>query len=59
MMYAPIARILIRYGVGIVLGADAASIMAGDPDLVSVLAVVIGAATEAVYAYAKKKGWAT
>jgi hypothetical protein len=59
MMYAPIARILIRYGVGVVLGADAASIMAGDPDLVSVVAAVIGVATEAVYAYAKKKGWAT
>ena len=59
MKYAPITRILIRYGVGIVLGADAAGIMANDADLVSVVAVVIGVATEAVYAYAKKKGWAT
>jgi hypothetical protein len=59
MTYAPIARILIRYGVGIVLGIDAASIMAGDPDLVSAVAVVVSVITEAVYAYAKKKGWAT
>jgi hypothetical protein len=59
MTYAPIARIVIRYGVGIVLGADAADIVAGDPDLISVVATAIGVITEAVYAYAKKKGWAT
>jgi hypothetical protein len=67
LQWLPVIRIIfpprekerLPFAVGVVLGADAASIMAGDPDLVSVLAVVIGAATEAVYAYAKKKGWAT
>jgi len=59
MTYAPIARILIRYGVGVVVGVDAASIAAGDPDLVSIVALVIGAATEVAYTYAKRKGWAT
>lgn len=59
MNYAPIARILIRYGVGLALGADAANIAAGDPDLVSVIALLMGAATEAIYSIAKQKGWAT
>jgi len=56
-MYAPIARIIIRYAVGIVIGADAASILAGDPDIVAVAALAIGAVTEVVYALAVKKGW--
>lgn len=59
MEYAPVARILIRYGVGIIVGLDAADTMAGDPELVTVVAMVIGALVEAVYTAAKRKGWAT
>ena len=56
-MYAPIARIIIRYIVGIVIGADAASILEGDPDIIAVVAGAIGVLTEVVYALAVKKGW--
>jgi len=58
MNYAPIARIFVRYIVGLVLGMDAADIMAGDPDIIACVALAIGAATEAAYALAVKKGWA-
>ncbi|WP_182442166.1 hypothetical protein [Cereibacter sphaeroides] len=58
-MYAPIARIIIRYLVGLVIGADAAGVLAGDPEIVTLVAAGIGAAVEAAYALAKRKGWAT
>jgi hypothetical protein len=58
MHYAPIARIIVRYTVGAVLGADAASIVEGDPDLMSFAALGIGAAVEAMYALAVRRGWA-
>jgi len=58
-MTAPIARILLRYGVGLVFGMEIGSLLAGDPDVVLFVATGVGVATEAVYAYAKKKGWAT
>jgi hypothetical protein len=56
-MYAPIARILVRYGVGLILGANAADIAVGNPDLVTVVAGAVGAANEIVYTLAKRKGW--
>lgn len=59
MDYAPIARIIIRYAVGLIVGADAAGLMAADPDMVTVLAVAIGGAVEVAYSLAKRKGWAT
>lgn len=59
MDYAPIARIAVRYVVGLIVGADAANIIAGDPDVISIVAAGIGLATEALYAFAKRKGWAT
>jgi hypothetical protein len=59
MDYAPIARIIIRYAVGLIVGADAAGLMAADPDMVTVAAVAIGGAVEVLYSLAKKKGWAT
>lgn len=59
MEYAPVARIILRYAVGAVIGAEAGSIIAGDPDIVLYLAMGIGAAVEALYSIAKKKGWAT
>jgi len=56
-MYAPIARILIRYGVGLIIGSNAGDIAVGNPDLVTVVAGAVGAANEVVYALAKRKGW--
>jgi hypothetical protein len=58
-MYAPIARILIRYGAGLLIGLDSASILAGDPDIVSLVAAGLAIGTEALYALAKRRGWAT
>lgn len=59
MNYAPLARIIIRYIVGAIVGMDAGATIAGDPDMVTVVALGIGAAVEAAYALAKRKGWAT
>jgi len=59
MSYAPAARILLRYGVGVVLGTEAGQLLAGDADVVAVVALAIAAITEVVYAQAKKRGWAT
>ena len=59
MDFAPIARIVIRYIVGAVIGMDAGATLAGDPDVVTVVALGIGAAVEVAYAFAKRKGWAT
>lgn len=58
-MIAPIARIILRYGVGAVFGMEVGSLLAGNPDVVLLVATGVGVATEIVYAYAKKKGWAT
>jgi hypothetical protein len=58
-MIAPIIRIVLRYGVGAVLGLHVGDMLAGDPDIVMMIAAGVGAATEAGYALAKKKGWAT
>ena len=59
MDYAPIARIVIRYVVGLIVGADTAGILAADPDVITMAAVDIGGAVEVLYAIAKRKGWAT
>lgn len=59
MDYAPIARIVIRYVVGLIVGADTAGILAADPDVITMAAVAIGGAVEVLYAIAKRKGWAT
>ncbi len=58
MNYAPLAPIIIRYIVGVVIGLDAANVLAGDPDLVSVLALVVSAVVETLYTLAVKRGWA-
>ena len=58
-MYGPVARIALRYGVGIVVGMEVGQRLSMDSDLVAVVAVAIGAATEFVYRYAKKNGWTT
>jgi hypothetical protein len=57
--WAPLARIVLRYIVGAVAGMEAGAVLAGDPDIVFYVALGIGAAVEVVYAYAKRKGWAT
>jgi hypothetical protein len=59
MDYAPLARIVLRYIVGGVVGMETGGLLAGDADVVLWLALGIGAAVEAAYAYAKRKGWAT
>lgn len=61
MDYAPIARIVLRYILGAAfMGSDEIGMqLAADPDLVMTATVVIGAAVEGIYAFAKKKGWAT
>ena len=56
---APVARIALRYGVGIVLGMEIGQRLAADPDVVAVVALGVGAAVEAAYALAKRKGWTT
>ena len=58
MNYAPIARIVIRYAVGAIVGSDAAQTLAGDPEVVTTFALAIGAAVEIAYTVAKRRGWA-
>ena len=61
MQFAPLARIVLRYavGAGIMGSATIGNQLAADPDLVLYVALGIGAAVEAGYAIAKRKGWAT
>jgi hypothetical protein len=59
MSYGPIARILIRYVAAFIVGTDSAELLAGDPDVVTTLALGIAAAVEAAYVIAKRKDWAT
>lgn len=59
MQYAPIARIVLRYIIGGIIGAAQGDMLAADADVVTVAALAIGAAVEAAYALAKRKGWAT
>lgn len=58
-MNGAIARIILRYGVGLVAGMHAGEALAGDPDIVLMVAAGVGVGIEAVYAYAKKNGWTT
>lgn len=59
MDFAPIARIILRYIIGGVIGAAQGDMLAADPDVVTVVALGLGATVEVAYAVAKKKGWAT
>ena len=56
MDYAPIARIILRYIVGAVIGTAQAGVLAADPDVVTVIALGVGAAVEIIYAFAKRNG---
>ena len=57
--WAPLARIVLRYIIGGVMGMEAGNLLAGDPDVVFYVALGLGAAVEVLYTYAKRKGWAT
>lgn len=59
MNYAPFIRIAIRYGVGAVIGVAQAEVLAADPDIVTAIAVAVGAVVETAYVVAKRKGWST
>jgi len=63
-MQAVILRIAMRYLSGAlvsygVIPHDVGADLAVDPDVALVLGAIIGAVTEAGYAYAKKRGWTT
>ena len=58
MNLAPIARIILRYGIGYLAGSGVGNALALDPDAVLALSLALGAAVEAAYAIAKRKGWA-
>ncbi|MBQ2263275.1 MAG: hypothetical protein II336_18175 [Loktanella sp.] len=53
---APIARSLARYAAGLIAGYG---IAVPEAELAILIAALIAAGTEAVYALAKRKGWAT
>ena len=57
--WAPLARIVLRYIIGGVMGMEAGNLLAGDPDVVFYVALGLGASVEVLYTYAKRKGWAT
>jgi len=57
--YTPIARIVLRYVVGAVIGAAQGGMLASDPDLVTIVAAGIGGLVEVAYVIAKRRGWAT
>lgn len=59
MDFGPLARIILRYGIGYFAGAEMGEQLALDPDLQVFLAMALGAAVEGFYALAKRKGWAT
>lgn len=58
-MSSVIARIILRYGVGAVMGLAYGEQLAADPDIVMALAALVGIATEGAYALAKRRGWTT
>ena len=64
MNVAVISRIIARYLSGALVSYGAISPEVGanlaiDPDVALVLGAIIGAATEGIYTWAKKRGWAT
>lgn len=57
----PYVRILLRYGVGAIIGYQIGDQLSNDPDVVTVATVaataLVGAATERAYYLARKLGW--
>ena len=62
-MWQPMARIVLRYGVGLVAGWAVGDALAGDPDMVDTVAAGVAlaaaAVTECWYRKAKREGGAT
>jgi hypothetical protein len=60
---APFIRIVLRYGVGGIIGYEVGSQLAADPDVLAVATVAataaVGLATEGFYMLAKRLGWRT
>lgn len=59
MQFGPLARILLRYGIGYLAGSEVGDMLALDPDAVLILSLALAAAVEGFYTLAKKRGWAT
>jgi hypothetical protein len=59
MDFFPIARIVLRYIVGAIVGMETGALLAGDPDVVLYVALGIGLLVEVAYGIAKRRGWAT
>lgn len=59
MDYLPIARITLRYGVGLFIGMAQGDMLAADPDVVTIVALALGGIVEIGYLIAKKRGGAT
>lgn len=62
-MLGPIVRIVLRYGVGAIIGWEAANSLAADPDVVALAtagaSIAVGIAVEGYYALARRFGWPT
>lgn len=60
---APLIRILLRYGVGGLIGYEVGSQLAADSDVLAVTTVAatafVGLVTEGFYILAKRFGWRT
>lgn len=59
MDFAPIARIILRYGIGYLAGSEVGEMLSMDQDAVLILSLALGACVEGAYVIAKRKGWAT
>lgn len=59
----PLIRIILRYGVGAIIGYEVANHLADDPDVMAVATVAatfaVGVITEGCYMIAKRFGWRT
>ncbi|PLP58264.1 hypothetical protein CYK37_15235 [Mesorhizobium loti] len=57
----PYVRILLRYGVGAIIGYQVGEQLSNDPDVLTVATVaattLVGIATEGAYYLARKFGW--
>lgn len=59
MDFGPLARIVLRYGIGYFAGSQLGEQIAMDQDAVLMLSLALGAMVEGVYVLAKRWGWAT
>ncbi|WP_144224135.1 hypothetical protein [Mesorhizobium amorphae] len=57
----PYVRIILRYGVGAIIGYQVGDQLSNDPDVVTAATVaataLVGVATESAYYLARKFGW--